>query len=76
MDTVLHNKDITEPSKDNCAQRKPLSTIRGYEVQEDVHASPHEQKASLENNLFVGSSFYVSCNSNSLGCEEVVVQTL
>ena len=35
MDTVLHNKDITEPSKDNCAHRKPLSTIQGYEVQED-----------------------------------------
>ena len=76
MDTVLHNKDITKPSKDNCSHRKPLSAIQGYEVQEDGHASPHEQKASLENNLFVGSSFYVSCNSNSPGCEEAIVQTL
>ena len=56
VDTVLHNKDITEPSKDKCAHRKPLSAIQGYEVQEDGHDSPHEQKASLENNLFVGSS--------------------
>ena len=73
MDTVLHNKDITEPSKDNYAHRKLLSTIQGYEVQEDGHASPHKQKSSLENNLFVGSSFYVSCNSNSPGCQEAAV---
>ena len=53
-DIVLHNKDITKPSKDNCAHKKPLSAIQGYEVQEDGHASPHEQKASPENNLFVG----------------------
>ena len=44
QDTVLDNKDITEPSKDNCAHRKPLSAIKGYELQEDGHASPHEQK--------------------------------
>ena len=76
VDTMLHNNDNTDPSKDNYAHRKPLSAIQGYEVQEDGHASPHEQKASHENNLFVGSSFYVSCNFNSLGCEEVAVQTL
>lgn len=42
MSTILYNKDITEPSKANCAPKKALSAIQARELKEGGHSSPHK----------------------------------